>query len=75
MNRRYFLRRTAMAFPASLALGNFWLESSQLVTPAFAAGDSGDQKTSLEQRVADLLCRLSTTSSRKMWLLRPSACF
>ncbi|WP_407184608.1 MmgE/PrpD family protein [Bradyrhizobium centrosematis] len=42
-----------MAFPASLASSSFWLESSHLVTPAFAAGDSSDQKTPLEQRFAE----------------------
>ncbi|MDA9432099.1 hypothetical protein XH88_09970 [Bradyrhizobium sp. CCBAU 51627] len=42
-----------MAFPASLALSNVRLESAHLVSPAFAAGDGGDQKTSLEQRFAE----------------------
>lgn len=53
MNRRYFLSRTAMAFPATLALSNFWLENCRLVSPAFAAGDGGDQRTPLEQRFAE----------------------
>ncbi|QOZ32922.1 MmgE/PrpD family protein [Bradyrhizobium sp. CCBAU 53421] len=53
MNRRAFLGRTAMAFPASLALGSSWFEGSCLVSPALAAEDGGDQRTPLEQGFAE----------------------
>jgi 2-methylcitrate dehydratase len=53
VNRRGFLGRTAMAVPASLVLGNSWVDSCCLVSPTLAAPNGGDRRTPLEQRFAE----------------------